>query len=300
MILRRIGRLRPSRDSRTRQANARIRTATDRDFYSRWVVMSRQSPQPSQGKQPIEDEQAQGQSCPRCDSVHCNGSGSGREQGFFRAESMVRNTSVRASALDAREGASARDLGKMLKKRQIGTSNLGRRPAGRAPGSMPCMTPPVRPIAIVCIDHAPVASQDRRLARGQAAVGRPVRCCHRSRGRGLFVLGGAARSASRPHAIASPMLVPSSPARADRTASIVSCRNRMIEDRWTRQFGIIGEDDQADQVVGPPFDEADERRSWRPRSREINRVPISVGKSTAFMLELLSSATTIATPCPAI
>ncbi len=35
-------------------------------------------------------------------------------------------------------------------------------------------------------------------------------------------------------------------------------------------------------------------------SREINRVPRSVGKSTAFMLELLSSATTIATPCPAI
>ena len=35
-------------------------------------------------------------------------------------------------------------------------------------------------------------------------------------------------------------------------------------------------------------------------SREINRVPRSAGKSTAFMLELLSSATTIATPCPAI
>ena len=35
-------------------------------------------------------------------------------------------------------------------------------------------------------------------------------------------------------------------------------------------------------------------------SREISRVPRSVGKSTAFMLELLSSATTIATPCPAI
>ena len=41
-----------------------------------------------------------------------------------------------------------------------------------------------------------------------------------------FSFGGAARRASRPHAIASPMLVPSSPVRADRTASIVSCRNR--------------------------------------------------------------------------
>ncbi len=35
-------------------------------------------------------------------------------------------------------------------------------------------------------------------------------------------------------------------------------------------------------------------------SREISRVPRSVGKSTAFMLELWSSATTIATPWPAI
>ena len=28
----------------------------------------------------------------------------------------------------------------------------------------------------------------------------------------------------------------------------------MIEDRGTCQLGIIGEDDQADQVVGTPFD----------------------------------------------
>ena len=35
-------------------------------------------------------------------------------------------------------------------------------------------------------------------------------------------------------------------------------------------------------------------------SREIFLVPRSVGKSSVFMLELWSSATTIATPCPAI
>ena len=43
-----------------------------------------------------------------------------------------------------------------------------------------------------------------------------------------------------------------------------------------------------------------EKVSLAASSRAIRRVPWFVGKSTAFMLELLSSATTIATPCPAI
>ena len=70
----------------------------------------------------------------------------------------------------------------------------------------------------------------------------------------------------------------------------------MIENRRTGQFGIIGEDDQ-----GRSDRRTAHRRSGRTSllaasSREINRVPRSAGKSTAFMLELLSRATTIATP----
>ena len=74
----------------------------------------------------------------------------------------------------------------------------------------------------------------------------------------------------------------------------------MVERRRAGEIGIVGEDDQADQVVLAPLDEPAEASSRAASRRLIWRVPASAGKSTVFMLELWSTAATIATPFAAI
>ena len=59
----------------------------------------------------------------------------------------------------------------------------------------------------------------------------------------------------------------------------------MIERRRAGEIGIIGEDDQADQVVGPTRDEFRQRAFRRVEAGDRGS-PRAVGKSAAFMLEL--------------
>ena len=143
--------------------------------------------------------------------------------------------------------------------------------AGRGsctPGSMPRMAPPIRPIAIVCM-VTPRSRARMAACSGSSGWGTAGSLLPSVKSTRTFFFGEATRSASSPTAIASPMFVPSSPGRADRTAAIGLEQKGVVEDGRTCQLGIIGEDDQADQVVGTPFDEASEGRlgGFEPRNQ---------------------------------
>ena len=80
------------------------------------MTVSRQSPQPSQGKQPIEDEQAQGQSRPRGVVFIVTGQDLAANGALF--ESVDGSEHFGQSVGVGRgEGASARELGQVLQKR---------------------------------------------------------------------------------------------------------------------------------------------------------------------------------------
>ena len=146
-------------------------------------------------------------------------------------------------------------------------------PAVAVLGSTPWTIPPARPIAMVCNvtprSRARMAACSGSSGRGTAGSLLPSVSSTRT-----FFSGGASSRASSPTAIASPMLVPSSPGRAGRTAATASSRKAWSRVGGQTQVGIVGEDDQADQVVGTPLDEPSERRLGRFEPRDHPRAAV--------------------------
>ena len=154
------------------------------------------------------------------------------------------------------------------------------------PGSIPCVPLPIRPIAIVCMVTPEIAGQPGRLlgvsrlrdGRLVVAVGQE----HEN-----FFLGrhGQERLESHNNRVTDIGAVVARPRRSHR-------RDRFQQERHGRGWGDMPGRDNWRKRPGRSG-----RRSVRRQnrmnvflaasSREINRVPRSVGKSTAFMLELL-------------
>ena len=118
--------------------------------------------------------------------------------------------------------------------------------------------PPGRPMAIVC-RVMPRSRARVAIFSGSSGWGPAGSLLPSVRRTSTFLLGVVFRRASSDQAIASPMFVPSSPgrARADRLRrSRPGSDGRASADR---QVGVVGEDTQADQVIGPALHEPDER-----------------------------------------
>ena len=113
---------------------------------------------------------------------------------------------------------------------------------------MPGGGPPTRPIAIVC-SVTPRSRVRAAASTGSSGLGPAGSLWPSVKRMSTFFFGGATRSASRPTAIAVTDVGSIVPGSAGRTFVTVSIRNAWSRIGGHASVGIIGEDNQADQIV---------------------------------------------------
>ena len=210
-------------------------------------------------------------------------------EGADRLEDVVESVGVGGD-----EGTAAGDLGQAFQQGDVRSFDLGDDgQVGARIGAVHDAAGTADGDRVQC--HAQVSRQGRRLLRIERMRDRRVVVAVGQEHEHLLARGRLSKGLED-QVIASPMFVPSSPGRAARIASAGSTRKRWSSvggqasrGSWRRQ--------EADQVIGPAFDEPDECVLGRFQPADFACLR-SAGKSGVFMLELWSSATTIATPCP--